>query len=294
MSGSAQGQEWRLSPERSIALDRPRLMGILNITPDSFSDGGRHDTIEAAVGRAMEMESQGADMIDVGGESTRPGSERVEAGTQMERVVPVILAIRERSEIPISIDTTVSEVAQAAIEAGADAINDVSAGLEDEAMFPLAARLSCGLVLMHRLVPPDQDSYSTSYETPPEYDNVVEQVRDFLHARAQVAQAAGVHPMSIVLDPGLGFGKTVDQNWQLIRESAGIGGGGFPLLGAASRKSFLAAICGGSDVPPARRGPASVAASQMQYLGGIRLFRVHDVDLHVQGLALVHGVQEPN
>ncbi|MDG2423870.1 MAG: dihydropteroate synthase [Phycisphaerales bacterium] len=288
MSGSEQGQEWRLSPKLTIALDQPRLMGILNITPDSFSDGGRYSTPESAVQRVLEMKSEGADLIDVGGESTRPGAERVGAEEQIDRVIPVIEGIRCHTDIPISIDTTQAEVAQAAIKAGANAINDVAAGLEDDEMLSLAGRLGCGLILMHRLLPPDQDSYSTSYDDPPVYRDVVQEVRDFLQTRADAAKAAGVDASSIVLDPGLGFGKTVDQNWQLIRESRQLSEGGYPLLGAASRKSFLAAICGGSDVPPARRGPASVAASQMQYLGGIRLFRVHDVALHAQGLGLVH------
>ncbi len=288
MSGSTLGQSWLLGHGRSIRLDQPRLMGILNVTPDSFSDGGRYEHQDAALQRVLEMQSEGADLIDIGGESTRPGADRISTQQQMDRVLPVIEAIRSASDILISIDTTHARVAEAAIEAGANAINDVSAGVEDPGLIEVAARLGCGLILMHRLVPPGQDSYSTAYDQPPIYENVVLEVREFLQDRARLAREVGVGEASIVLDPGLGFGKSVDQNWALIRETHSLMEGGYPLLGAASRKSFLAAICGGTEVPPARRGPASVAASQMQYLGGIRLFRVHDVALHAQGLGLVH------
>ena len=290
MSGSTLEQPWRLGHGRSIQLDQSRLMGILNITPDSFSDGGRYNNRDAAVQRVLEMQSEGAEIVDVGGESTRPGADRIGVQEQIDRVAPVIEAIRGASEILVSVDTTHAPVAQAAIEAGANIINDVSAGMEDPAILEVAARESSGLILMHRLVSPEQDQYSTAYENPPCYEDVVQDVRDFLQCRARAARAAGVDPASIVLDPGLGFGKSVDQNWRLIGETSVLIQGEYPHLGAASRKSFLAAICGGTEVPPARRGPASVAASQVQYLGGVRLFRVHDVALHAQGLGLVQGL----
>ncbi|MCH2132519.1 MAG: dihydropteroate synthase [Phycisphaerales bacterium] len=286
------GSQWRLSPTLSIELDQPRLMGILNITPDSFSDGGSYASADLAAERALEMESQGATIIDVGGESTRPGADRIDARDQVARVVPVITAIRRHSEIPISIDTTLSAVAEAAVDAGAQAINDVSAGLEDPGILALAARRNCGLILMHRLRPPGEDCFSTQYRQPPSYDDVVGEVGRFLRDRAQAAREAGVAAETIVVDPGLGFGKSVAQNWELIRQSDRLVAEGYPVLGAASRKSFLEVICG-PDVPASRRGPASVAASIIQYRGGIRLFRVHDVGLHAAGLARAHREGSP-
>ncbi|MBG83387.1 MAG: dihydropteroate synthase [Phycisphaerae bacterium] len=284
MSRSQLPNQWRLQPGRDLALDRPVLMGILNVTPDSFSDGGLHFTPQDAVRRAVQMQQEGATLIDVGGESTRPGSDRVNAADQIDRVVPVIEAITETLSLPISIDTTNAEVADTALKAGATIVNDVSAGEEDLEMLSLAASRQCGLILMHRLLPPDQDVYSTEYAAEPDYEDVVGVVRSFLLERARAAEAVGVAPETIVLDPGLGFGKSVAQNWQLINESDRLADMGYPILGAASRKSFLTAVCG-TDVPPAERGPASVAASILQFQGGCRLFRVHDVALHMAGLA---------
>ena len=274
---------WRLSDHRSLSLDTVRLMGILNVTPDSFSDGGRYDSPVAALAQARLMERAGADLIDVGGESTRPGSERISSTRQLDRILPVIRAIRRESPIPISVDTTRAEVAAAAVDAGADVINDVSAGLEEPEILTVAGNHGCGVVLMHRLVPPDQDQYSTSYQVPPVYAEVVADVGDFLGARAEAARTAGVHPESILLDPGLGFGKSVDQNWELIYGTRRLVDRGWPLLGGASRKSFLERLCG-PDVPPDQRDEASIEASRIQFRGGIRVFRVHAVARHRESL----------
>lgn len=284
MTRSHKPYQWKWSPGQGLLLDRPVLMGILNVTPDSFSDGGLHSTPRDAVRRAIQMQQQGAELIDVGGESTRPGADRVNVADQIDRVVPVIKAIDEQLSLPISIDTTSAEVADAALKAGATIVNDVSAGQEDVEMLPMAGSRQCGLILMHRLLPPDEDVYSTEYEDEPVYEDVVEVVRTFLRERAQAAESVGVPSEAIVLDPGLGFGKSIAQNWQLINESSRFLDIGYPVLGAASRKSFLTAVCG-TDVPPADRGPASVAASILQFQGGCRLFRVHDVALHMAGLA---------
>lgn len=284
MSGRSKSRRWRWSPDGVLAPDRPTLMGILNVTPDSFSDGGLHWTPRDAVERAIQMHREGAEMLDIGGESTRPGADRISSEEQIDRVVPVIKAIRDHLPLPISIDTTSAEVAEAALSSGASVINDVSAGHEDDAMLSLAARWRCGLILMHRTLPPDQDSYSTDYEVEPEFDDVIDVVRSFLLERAAAAESAGVLPESIMLDPGLGFGKSVEQNWQLINGCSDLTTLGYPVLAAASRKSFLTTICG-ADVAPADRGPASVAASIIQFQGGCRLFRVHDVALHAAGLA---------
>lgn len=275
---------WRLGNGRTLALDRPRVMGILNATPDSFSDGGQHLDPHAAAESAARFVADGADMLDVGGESTRPGSARVDDADQISRVVPVIRAVRDAGiGVPISIDTTRSAVGRAALDAGADAINDVSGGDEDPEIIRLAADRGCGLVLMHRLRPPDADAFSDRYSPgdAPAYSDVVSAVRDALTQKASDAIGLGVSSDAIVLDPGLGFGKTVDQNLELVRRTVELVSVGFPLLGAASRKSFVGRVAMPSqDNAPAAPGDrlsGSIAFSILQLIGGVRLFRVHDV-----------------
>lgn len=276
------GDRWSFTSERWLDLDRPRVMAILNATPDSFSDGGLHDDPGRAPETVRAFLADGADMIDIGGESTRPGSVRVHAGEQIRRVVPIIRAIRRSSiGVPISIDTTLATVAAAALEAGADAINDVSGGDEDPEILGLAARVGCGLILMHRLAPPDRDRYSDRYESPPVYGDVVEAVRADLGRKADAAMGAGCERPAIVLDPGLGFGKTVGQNIALVRGSDRLASLGFPLLGGASRKSFVGRLSmGPADTEPPGPGDrlgGSIAFSLAQLTGGVRVFRVHDV-----------------
>ena len=277
-------QMWRVGPRRTLRLDQPRLIGVLNVTPDSFSDGGANATVTAAVDHAASMLAQGACVIDIGGESTRPGAGRVEAAEQIDRTVRVIEALRRRSDTLISIDTTRAAVAEAALDAGADIINDVSAGTEDDEVFALASRRGCGLILMHRRVPPDQDVYSDRYLEQPEYADVVAAVGDWLARRCRVAEDRGVDPASIVIDPGLGFGKSVEQNFELIRRVDELVATGRPVLGAASRKSFIGAVTGVKD--PARRNAGSATVSVLQWLAGVRLFRVHDVAVHRQAIAV--------
>ena len=271
---------WRIGCERELDLSTPQIMGILNVTPDSFSDGGLHESMEQAVAHADRMIAEGATLIDIGGESTRPGAERIDASVQCDRVLPVITEIVLRHDVPISIDTTRAEVASAALDAGASIINDVSAGREDADMLPLAAERGCGLVLMHRLRPPGEDCWSDAYEHDPDYGgDVVVAVRDWLLARAGVVEAAGVDRASICLDPGLGFGKSVAQNWQLVERFAAMVETGYPILAAASRKSFIGAATGVTS--PADRGAGSAAVTVLQVAAGARLLRVHDVALHV-------------
>ena len=258
-------------------------MGILNCTPDSFSDGGHWHDVDHTVDGALAMIEAGATVIDIGGESTRPGAVRVPAQSQLDRVLPVIEGIRAQSNTPITIDTTLASVAEAALDVGADAINDVAAGLEDSDMLALASRRDCGIVLMHRLGPPDTDHYSDAYEAPPAYADVVGEVRSWLEVRAQAALEAGVHNASICIDPGLGFGKSVAQNWSLIAASDQFVATGLPVLGAASRKSFIGAVT--CEPNPAARDAASAAVAAMQHAGGVRLFRVHDVTVHAAALA---------
>jgi dihydropteroate synthase len=279
---------WRLSRSCAWTLDRPRVLGILNITPDSFSDGGVHARAEDALRAAARMLELGADGLDIGGESTRPGASRISAEEQIARVIPVIRAVRTTlgNASAITIDTTLAAVAAAALDAGADAINDVSAGQDDPNMFALAAQRSCGIVLMHRLRPPAHDAYSTKYAAPPDYPRgVVESVREFLKQRSENARRSGIAPESILIDPGLGFGKSVEQNLELLRRTPALRGLGFPVLSALSRKSFTARAAGlPDDAPPASRVTASVALSVAHLLSGARVFRVHDVGEHVQAL----------
>ena len=255
MSRSETHHQWRISGGRSIALDRPVLIGILNATPDSFSDGGRHDDPGRAAARASEMIDEGATIIDVGGESTRPGSSRVSGAEQIRRVAPVIERLmREHPSLPISIDTTLAPVARAAIDAGASIINDVSGGAEDPALLPLGAERSAGVILMHRLRAPGEDIYSDRYDDDgrPDYSRdggVVEAVACALADRARAAIEAGIAPESLVLDPGLGFGKTVAQNFDLIARTTRLSEPGFPLPSPASRQSLTRPGTGLQAVP---------------------------------------------
>lgn len=273
---------------RVLRLDQPRLMGIVNVTPDSFSDGGALATVEEAVEHALAMAHEGASIIDVGGESTRPGARRVTPAEQIHRAVPVIEQLRARSSVLISIDTTLAAVAEAALDAGADIINDVAAGLEDERILPLAAERGCGVMLMHRLVAPQDDVYSDRHVEAPAYDDVVEAVRRFLLERCEAALALGVQRSAIVIDPGLGFGKTVGQNYQLIGRLGELVKTGFPVLCSASRKSFVGAVSGTEE--PRARVVGSTAVSVAGLLAGVRLFRVHDVAAHREALAVAAAI----
>jgi dihydropteroate synthase len=287
------GPGWLLAAGIRLDLSRPRVMAILNITPDSFSDGGGYLNPDAALAHAQQAIAAGADILDIGGESTRPGATRIPADQQIARVLPVIAVIRRSAgslgSIPISIDTTLSAVAEAALEAGVNAVNDVSAGREDAAMFDTVRRHRAGVVLMHRLAPPDRDSYSDRYSVPPSYDDVGSEVGAFLRSRAAAAEAAGIPPEAIVLDPGLGFGKSVAQNLELIARTGEIADIGYPVLSGLSRKSFVGRAGGLADSTPSERLPATLALSVTHLLRGARVFRVHDVREHAQALAAAHS-----
>lgn len=280
---------WRVNRQCALPLDSPVIVGILNVTPDSFSDGGMYLTTDDAVRAALHMERDGAAIIDVGGESTRPGAVRIDPTEQIRRVVPVIEAIRRESDVLISIDTTRSAVADAALEAGATIINDVSAGLEDAKILRLASTHQSAIILMHRLAPPGQDSYSDRYTSPPAYGDVVKRVASFLEFRARAAMDAGIARESIAFDPGLGFGKTVEQNFELIARTQELAALGFPVLCGASRKSFIGKASG--VTAPAQRVSGSVAAALAMYAGGARLFRVHDVAPHREALAVMEIIR---
>jgi dihydropteroate synthase len=260
-------------------------MAIINVTPDSFADGGKYPSVSdatSAIGRAVRA---GADIIDIGGESTRPGAARVAAAEQIRRVTPVIEALRASgSTVPVSVDTTRAEVAMAALKAGADAVNDVSAGLEDPRLLDVVKEFGAGLVLMHRLRPPEGDSYSDRYAQAPTYGDVVRDVTTFLRDRAAAAMDHGIEHDRIVIDPGLGFGKTVEQNLELIRRTREVASLGFPVLSALSRKSFVGRHALGRDSTPDERLPGTLALSLEHLAAGASIFRVHDVAEHAEAL----------
>ena len=280
-----------LSRGRSIDHDPWCLMGILNATPDSFSDGGDHLQPEDAVAAGLAMIEAGASILDVGGESTRPGAERISVSEQISRVVPVITGLRSQSEVVISVDTTRKEVAQAAYHAGADLVNDVSAGLEDDGILDCVAELRMGVILMHRRVPPSEDVYSDQYSAPPAYQDVVEDVSQFLLARVKAAREAGIDSERIILDPGLGFGKSVEQNLELIRGVDRLSALGHTVLVGASRKSFIGAV---TQVEcPSEREIGSVCMAVEAWRRGASILRVHTPGIHLQGLLAAKAVDHP-
>ena len=270
----------------------PLLMGVLNITPDSFSDGGRHDTTDAAVAHGLQMASDGAAIIDVGGESTRPGSERVDAAEQVRRVVEPIRQLRAALDgqgfeaVAISIDTTLAEVAAAALDAGAAMLNDVSAGREDEAMFGLAAERGVPIVLMHMLGQPG------TMQDDPQYGDVVGEVLSFLLKRAEAAVNAGVPRGRVWLDPGIGFGKTLEHNLALLGALDRFVATGYRVLLGVSRKRFIAGCCADFAAPDAsQRLPGTLAAGLVGAQAGVQALRVHDVAEHRQVLAVLGAIQ---
>ena len=271
---------WKTS-RREISLVVPLVMGILNVTPDSFSDGGRYADINAALQRADEMIAEGADVIDIGGESTRPGSRRVSADDEISRVVPVIEAISKRLDVPVSIDTSKSAVADAAVDAGAEIINDISGLRFDEAIAEVAARHKTGLVLMH-----SRGEFETMHSQPPVEDIITEVEKD-LRRSISAAAAAGVAAEQIVLDIGIGFGKTLDQNLKLIAQLDRLVQEfpGFPILVGASRKSFLGKLLGKDD--PKERLSGSLASAAIAVWNGAKILRVHDVAATVDAVKIV-------
>jgi dihydropteroate synthase len=249
---------------------RPQIMGILNVTPDSFSDGGRFSSLEAALQHARRLCQEGADVIDIGGESTRPGSSPVPPEQQIERVLPVVEALRH--ELPtarLSIDTTRVEVAEAALAQGVHMLNDISAGRDCPAMFRLAARYRVPLVLMHMQGTP------ATMQQRPRYENVLGEVEAFLRERMQAAIDAGVPKELIWLDPGIGFGKRREDNLALLNGLRRLAGLGAPLLLGASRKRFMGRLCAQDD--PEQLLGATCASTALGVAAGVRMFRVHDV-----------------
>jgi dihydropteroate synthase len=264
-------------------------MGVLNVTPDSFSDGGRYADRDAAVAHGVLLRAQGADLVDVGGESTRPGAERIDADTEIGRVVPVIRALAAAG-VPMSIDTTRASVAAAALEAGAAVVNDVSGGLADPTMAKVVADAGCPWVLMH------WRGHSRDMQRLAVYRDVVAEVRQELSQRVDEALAAGVAPDKIIIDPGIGFAKTAEHNWQLSRHLDQIVSLGYPVLFAASRKSYLGRLLAdpeGTPRPVGEREAASVATTVLAVAAGVWGVRAHDVRSTVDAIAVWEATGRP-
>ena len=266
---------------RVLRLDRPQVMGIVNVTPDSFSDGGRHDEVEAAVAHGLKLVEEGADVLDIGGESTRPGAAGVPVEEELRRVLPVIEQLHARTSVPISIDTSKPEVMRAAVAAGAGIINDVY-GLRREGALGAAAQAGAVVVLMHMLGEP------RSMQDAPHYDDVVGDVHRFLAERIFAAEMAGIERRRIVVDPGFGFGKTLEHNLTLLARLEKFLELGVPVLAGLSRKRSIGELTG-REVPDARVA-GSVAAHLIAAQRGALLLRVHDVAATVDALKVWNAV----
>ncbi|MCX7007418.1 MAG: dihydropteroate synthase, partial [Kiritimatiellaeota bacterium] len=259
---------WRCR-DRTLRCERTLIMGILNITPDSFSDGGNYFDLAQAVVRGLKLADEGADIIDVGGESTRPGAATVDEAEELRRVVPVIRTLAERTNCAISVDTTKASVARAALQAGAQIINDISAATWDEAMAATVAEFQAGVVLMHCQGTPE------TMQQEPQYNDVVAEVREFLSARMDALVEAGLPRENMAVDPGFGFGKTLEHNLTLLRQLDQFTRLGRPILVGLSRKSMLGTLTG--QKRPEHRVNGGLAAVAAAILRGARLVRTHDV-----------------
>ncbi|GAA0395833.1 hypothetical protein GCM10009133_01130 [Cocleimonas flava] len=274
-----------------LNITTPQIMGILNVTPDSFSDGGQNYQTEVAIKRAFEMMKEGATIIDIGGESTRPGADEVSADEQIARVVPVIEGIRQQDkDITISVDTTSNKVAEVAIDAGANWINDISAGEDSvsadgsEEILRLAADKKVPIVLMHR------QGKSKTMQDAPFYEDVCAEVNHYLKERAELAQASGVPKDNIILDPGIGFGKLLEHNLALLANLESLVNLGYPILLGTSRKRFIGEIIGAGNGDkqgkknPEQRVAGTCATTVLGVQAGVLVFRVHDVIENKQAL----------
>lgn len=270
--------------DRVVELGRRTLiMGILNITPDSFSDGGRFDDYERALAQAFELISAGADILDIGGESTRPGSAPAPVDLELERVVPIIREVRKNSDIPISIDTTKAQVAVKSLEAGADIINDVSSLRFDPDMVRIAAESGAPLILMHMLGIPK------TMQVAPFYQSVISEIIAFLEERMRYAVENGVERNQIIVDPGIGFGKTVTHNLGIIRDLGSFSCMDRPILLAASRKRFIGSILGR---PEMERELGTAVVNAFGIAGGAHMIRVHDVAFHREAVLVAEAIRD--
>jgi len=267
-----------------LDLTRPQVMGVLNVTPDSFSDGGDFFCLDKAVARALQMEAEGAAIVDIGGESTRPGAVPVAVDDEIGRVVPVIEALQSQLKVPISIDTRKPEVMRAAIQAGAGFINDIN-GLRDPGALEMAAECAVPVCLMHMQGEP------RSMQADPRYENVVDEVAEFLQQRVSACAQTGIRRERILLDPGFGFGKTVVHNLRLLKRLDELTRLGLPIVVGLSRKSMIGQLLG---LEPGERLPASIALAVLAVERGARLVRSHDVAATWQALQMKAALKNIN
>lgn len=272
---------------RFLAFDRPLVMGIVNATPDSFSDGGKFLDNDRAYDHARQLIDEGADIIDIGGESTRPGSDPVDVSEEIARVVPVLKRLRKHCDIPISIDTTKSEVAEQAISAGADIINDVSALRADPKMVEIAAEYKTPVVLMHMLGKPK------TMQVNPSYADCVKEVKQFFSERIHFCLNYGIERLQIIIDPGIGFGKRLEDNLIILKRLDELAAFECPLMLGASRKSFIQMITRRRDTPEQRLG-GSLAAALWGLTRKVDIVRVHDVAATVEAFAVIRAIEEAN
>ena len=274
-----------LSGGRVLSFARPLVMGIINVTPDSFSDGGQFLAVDHAVGHALKLIEEGADMIDIGGESSRPGADMTPIEDEIQRVLPVVEQLRAQTDVPISVDTYKAAVAEKALLAGADIINDISALRMDPEMVRVAAQSGAPVVLMHMLGTPQ------TMQQNPCYDNCVAEIIAFLAQRIAFATQHGVSRGRLIVDPGIGFGKRVQDNLDLLAHIKSFSQFGLPILIGASRKSFIDKVAGAAGSPAERVG-GSIAAAVVALMHGASIVRVHDVAVTVEALRVAKAVVE--
>ena len=272
------GKDYTLGP-------RTWISGIINVTPDSFSDGALYFDKDKAVERGLELVSEGSDIVDIGGESTKPGSEPVSVEEELSRAIPVVSALRKKTEALISIDTTKSEVAEAALDAGADIINDISSLRFDLRMGPLAARRDVPVILMHMKGTPK------TMQLNPSYENVMVEVKAFLEEMLETAEAYGIKKEKLIIDPGIGFGKRFEDNLTLIKNLGYLKDLDQPILVGISRKSFIGKIL---NVPPHRRLEGTIASAILSIVNGAHILRVHDVASVKKAILVVEAIMNEN
>lgn len=275
---------WKFAGQTLDLSERAMIMGVINVTPDSFSDAGKFFNPARAIEHGTFMMQDGAQIIDVGGESTRPGSEGVNAEEEIARVVPVVSKLRKAGAKLISIDTSKSTVARAALDAGAEIVNDITGGRADEAMMPLIAKRNAGFIIMHMQGTP------RTMQNAPHYDDVVAEVREFFRQQYSRAIESGVDPMAIAFDPGIGFGKTLQHNVKLLQNLADLRIENRPLVIGVSRKSFLAKVVGSAELED-RLAP-TVALTALLRERGANVLRVHDVKPNVAALRIAEALQD--
>jgi dihydropteroate synthase len=276
------GRLWRIAGRNMDVSERGMIMGVLNVTPDSFSDGGEHFSTDKAIAHGLQMSAEGAQIIDVGGESTRPGAEPISAEEEAHRVVPVIKKLQERTDAFISIDTSKVAVATAALAAGASIVNDVTGGRGDEEMMPLIARRGAAFIIMHMQGTP------STMQSAPHYVDVVSEVADFFRQQYTRALECGIDAMAIAFDPGIGFGKTLEHNLELLGNLARLRPNDRPIVVGASRKAFLGKLVGCSKLSD--RVIPTVAVTALLRSRGADIFRVHDVKENLAALRVAEAI----